>query len=84
MTTQFYAGTLELNLHSMPMSAKSARSCTLDLLPTAVGKTSGGKSPTVNLVSLFEQKRIKGFWPCYSDENGQRVLTVRIHCVMIR
>jgi len=70
------AGTLELKLNSMPMPAKNSRSCTLNMLPT-VNKTNASSSRRdVKLVSLFEQKRLRGFWPCSADVNGQQKLTV--------
>lgn len=64
-------GTVELNLNNMPKPAKKAGSCSLKMLPEA------GKKQNIEMVSLFEQKRIKGFWPCYNDEKGARELTVR-------
>ncbi|GFO37985.1 Fer-1-related [Plakobranchus ocellatus] len=64
-----FIGHLELNLSAMPMPAKKARSCKLTMLPD-VGKD-------VKLVSLFEMKHMRGFWPCYDDSTGTRVLTVR-------
>lgn len=36
----------------------------------------------VKAISLFEQKRIRGFWPCYNDEDNKRELTVRSCCSM--
>ena len=54
----------------MPMPAKKPSQCKLDQLPVAGG-------PPIKTVSLFEQRRLRGFWPCYSDETGQRKLAVR-------
>jgi len=35
---------------------------------------------SLKTISLFEQKRARGFWPCYRrDEMGQRELTVLTH-----
>jgi len=70
-----FLGTLELNLNNMPAPSKKASSATLKKLPD-LSKTGG--SSDVKMVSLFEQKRIKGFWPCYSDESGTRELTGKI------
>ena len=67
----FYSGTLELNLNSMPKPVKKSGQCGLDQLPDV------SKGHHVKMVSLFEQKRIKGFWPCYNDESGTKELTVR-------
>ena len=30
----------------------------------------------VKMVSLFEQKRLRSYWPCYNDEKGSPELTV--------
>ncbi|WAR21900.1 MYOF-like protein [Mya arenaria] len=32
----------------------------------------------VKTVSLFEQKRLRGFWPVYDEKNGQRELTGKV------
>ncbi|XP_064602895.1 myoferlin-like isoform X2 [Liolophura sinensis] len=67
-----FLGTLELNLNGMAAPAKKARNCKLSQLPDI---STGSK---VKTVSLFEQKRIRGFWPCYNDETGERVLTGKV------
>ena len=35
-----------------------------------------GDTNAVKTISLFEQKRIRGFWPCYNDVDNKRELTV--------
>ncbi|XP_056005334.1 dysferlin-like isoform X10 [Ostrea edulis] len=67
-----FLGTLCLNLNAMPKPAKKAGSCKLTMLPDI---TTG---PEIKLVSLFEQKRLRGFWPVYNDETGERVLTGKV------
>ena len=63
--------------------AKKAKNCTLEMLQLsddvdAAGAGAGGKKAAQSDVfSLFEQRRIRGFWPCYSEETGERTLTVR-------
>lgn len=67
----FPAGTLELNLNNMPLPAKRANTCDLKQLPDiTMGNTA------VKTASLFEQKRLRGFWPVYNEVNGERQLTV--------
>lgn len=61
-----------MNLESMPQPVRMSEKCSLDQLPNI--QLSGGSD--VKLVSLFEQKRLKGFWPVYSDAGGVRQLTV--------
>jgi dysferlin len=73
-----FLGSIELNLNSLPMPAKTANSCTLDMLPT-INKTSVSSPRTdVKLASLFEQKRLRGFWPCSATDHGQQRLTGKI------
>lgn len=67
-----FLGTLSLNLSALPKPAKKAADCTLSQLPDLQ------TGHEVKLVSLFEQKRLKGFWPCFNDETGERVLTGKI------
>ena len=58
----------------MPMPAKRSNSCDLKQIPDiTMGHTA------IKTVSLFEQKRLRGFWPVYNEENGQRTLTVSYH-----
>ena len=70
------SGTLELNLSHLPRPSKKASTCRLSQLPAA--GAAGGAGGEVKVISLFEQKRIRGFWPCYSDVSGQRQLTVSL------
>ena len=64
-----HAGTLDLNLLAMAEPARDASVCSVDQLPE-MGK------PDVKLVNLFEQKRLKGWWPVFTEEEGVRELTV--------
>lgn len=53
------------------MPAKRSGSCSLKQLPDiTMGNTN------VKTVSLFEQKRLRGYWPVYDEKDGQRQLTV--------
>lgn len=45
--------------------AKTAGKCTLDLL-----------DGTERLVSLFEQKTVKGWWPCVAGQDEKKILAV--------
>ena len=79
-----YTGTLELKLQSMPKAAKRSKKCTLDMLPDTGEQQSKRRRRPLKIVSLFEQKRLRGFWPCYrSNEMGQRELTVLTHYVTV-
>ncbi|XP_070540972.1 myoferlin-like isoform X9 [Ptychodera flava] len=67
-----FLGTLELNLNHMPKPAKSASKCKLSMLPDAQGNAN------TEMLSLFEAKRTKGFWPCCNEETGARELAGKV------
>ncbi|XP_039594508.1 fer-1-like protein 6 isoform X2 [Polypterus senegalus] len=47
-----FLGTLELDLHGFPRGTKSAKGCSPDLM-----------RPGNEKISIFQQKRVKGWWP---------------------
>lgn len=47
-----HVGTVELDLHSFPRGAKTAKSCKLEMLTDGTEK-----------ISIFQQKRTRGWWP---------------------
>ncbi|XP_034712906.1 dysferlin isoform X2 [Etheostoma cragini] len=63
-----YLGHLVLNLNQMQRPAKSPEKCTLQLL----------SQPTDRLVSLFEQKTVKGWWPCTYEQNGEKIIAGKV------
>lgn len=70
----FFPGQVELNLNRMPKPAKSARKCSLQQLPSF---EEGRSSSSVETVSLFEMKRVYGWWPCVAQDPGEEMqLTV--------
>ncbi|XP_071949270.1 myoferlin-like isoform X3 [Antedon mediterranea] len=71
-----FLGTLELNLNGMPSPSKKSSKCTLEKLP----ENKAGVE--VTSVSLFEQKRLNGWWPCISEETGTRELTGKLELEM--
>ena len=78
-------GTLELKLNKMLKPAKKASGCSLDQLQLAPSDDVTAQKPPKpvkpgDVFSLFEARRIKGFWPVYNDATGENVLTV--HAVM--
>lgn len=68
-----FLGTVELDLNRMPKPVQKSRQCNLDQLPdNTLGKPA-------KLISLFEQKRVMGYWPCYgTTESGERQLTGKV------
>lgn len=63
-----HTGTIDFHLAAIPMGAKTDTECSLDQLPEP-----GRPVPVEN---LFERKRVKGWWPCFSEEEGERTLSV--------
>ncbi|XP_021379810.1 otoferlin-like isoform X8 [Mizuhopecten yessoensis] len=57
-----FLGALTLDLNRFPRGAKSAKLCSLDML-----KTDG----SVPQMSLFKQKRVKGWWPFAVKSDGE-------------
>jgi hypothetical protein len=55
-----------LDLNRLYKPAKDSDFCTLDILNDETG----------NHVSIFDMKRLKGWWPCVNLESGDPELTV--------
>lgn len=72
-----FLGTIELDLTRLLKPAKSAEKCSLQMLPDVAASSNAQKAiGSETLLNLFECRRQRGVWPCYSDENGIRELTV--------
>ena len=68
-------GTLEMRLDHMPDGQKKKSDCeNLDIMPDF--------NPEAKCLDLFKKKRVKGWWPFYSDQFGRenREVTVSV-CV---
>jgi hypothetical protein len=65
-------GALTLDLNRIYKPAKDPDFCTVGIL----------KDDPSNLVSLFEMKRLKGWWPCVDVEGGDPELTVSFVCLI--
>ncbi|XP_046305760.1 myoferlin isoform X1 [Marmota monax] len=73
-----YLGFLELDLHHTIIPAKSSEKCNLDMIPDL--KTMNPlKAKTA---SLFEQKSMRGWWPCYADKDGSRVMAGKVEMTL--
>ncbi|CAD5119914.1 DgyrCDS8495 [Dimorphilus gyrociliatus] len=68
-----FLGTLELNLNDMIKPAKSQRKCNIGQL-----KTQNDVEKQQKRISLFEQKRLSGFWPVYNEKDGKKSLSGKI------
>lgn len=72
-TLAFPAGVLELELTRLPRPAQHPRDCALPAqgtLPSA--RPRQGPSQ----LSLFRQRRVRGWWPCTVQEGGKQQLSV--------
>jgi hypothetical protein len=67
-----WPGFLELDLHRTIIPAKTSEKCSLDMIPD-LKAMDPLKAKTA---SLFEQRSMKGWWPCYADKDGTRVMAV--------
>lgn len=56
-----------MDLNRLYKPAKDSDYCTLNILNDEPG----------NVISLFDIKRLKGWWPCVDVEGGDPELTVR-------
>lgn len=64
----FLTGAIELDLNRFPRGAKTAKQCTIEMV------TNEAEMP---MVSIFKQKRIKGWWPFVArNEEEEFELTV--------
>uniref|UniRef100_A0A7N8YDM2 Dysferlin, limb girdle muscular dystrophy 2B (autosomal recessive) n=1 Tax=Mastacembelus armatus TaxID=205130 RepID=A0A7N8YDM2_9TELE len=63
-----YLGQLVMDLNHMLRPAKSPDKCSLQLLD----------QPKDKLVSLFEQKTVKGWWPCTCEQNGEKIIAGKV------
>ncbi|XP_037116037.1 dysferlin isoform X7 [Syngnathus acus] len=63
-----YLGHLVMDLNRMIRPSKSPQKCDLHLL----------EQPADPRVSLFEQKTVKGWWPCVREQDGQKLLAGKV------
>lgn len=66
-------GFVELDLHKTIIPAKVPEKCNIDMIPEYKADSSQKAARTA---SLFEQKSMKGWWPCYVEKDGSRILAV--------
>nr|XP_008113541.1 PREDICTED: myoferlin isoform X1 [Anolis carolinensis] len=74
-----YLGFVELDLLNTIVPAKAPEKCTLDMIPE-YKPTNSLKAPKT--ASLFEQKSMKGWWPCYVEKDGSRVLAGKVEMTL--
>ena len=73
-----FIGQLSLDLNRMIKPAKNDESCGLGQLPNLSdeGKASGKQ----DFISLFKQRRLKGWWPCIMElpDNKREIAVIKI------
>ncbi|NXA31343.1 DYSF protein, partial [Eudromia elegans] len=67
-------GFIQMDLNRMPKPAKTAEKCSLELGDEAC--------PSGRLVSLFEQKTVKGWWPCVAEQEHKRILAGKLEMTL--
>uniref|UniRef100_A0A452I0A2 C2 domain-containing protein n=1 Tax=Gopherus agassizii TaxID=38772 RepID=A0A452I0A2_9SAUR len=74
-----YLGFIELDLHNTVIPTKVPEKCNIDMIPEYKANNPL-KAPKT--VSLFEQKSMKGWWPCYTEKDGSRVLAGKVEMTL--
>ncbi|KAB0358615.1 hypothetical protein FD754_002771, partial [Muntiacus muntjak] len=69
-----FLGSLQLDLNRMPKPAKTAEKCSVDQLEDTLHPE--------RFVSLFEQKTVKGWWPCVADEGEKKILAGKLEMTL--
>ncbi|XP_062256997.1 myoferlin isoform X1 [Platichthys flesus] len=72
-----YLGSIELDLLSLIPPAKTPEKCSLKMLP---GMSAISKKPLPN--SLFSQKSVRGWWPCFMEQDGKQVLSGKVEMTL--
>ncbi|XP_056326123.1 myoferlin isoform X3 [Danio aesculapii] len=72
-----YLGAVELDLHHLISPSKSSEKCSLSMLPD-------GPAPPKSdqYKSLFDQKSVRGWWPCYMEKDGKKELGGKVELTL--
>ncbi|XP_042326048.1 dysferlin isoform X4 [Sceloporus undulatus] len=66
-----YLGSIQLDLNCMLKPSKTAEKCSLDLL-----------DGPERMVSLLEQKTVKGWWPCVAEEDETKIIAGKLEMTL--
>lgn len=69
-----FLGSVQMDLNRMPKPAKTAERCSLELLDDTL--------PSEKFVSLFEQKTVKGWWPCVGQKEEKKILAGKLEITL--
>ncbi|KAJ7992465.1 hypothetical protein DPEC_G00278830 [Dallia pectoralis] len=74
-----YLGTVELDLLHLIPPAKTPEKCNLNML-TGITGSNPSKQPPSN--SLFNQKSVRGWWPCMIEQDGKHSLGGKVEMTL--
>ncbi|NXL92243.1 MYOF protein, partial [Alectura lathami] len=74
-----YLGFVELDLHKTIIPAKVPEKCNIDMIPEYKADS---PQKALKTASLFEQKSMKGWWPCYVEKDGSRILAGKVEMTL--
>ncbi|KFW07755.1 Dysferlin, partial [Eurypyga helias] len=69
-----YLGSIQMDLNKMPKPAKTAEKCSLELVDDTLSSS--------RFVSLFEQKTVKGWWPCVAEQDQKKILAGKLEMTL--
>ncbi|NXU81187.1 DYSF protein, partial [Oreotrochilus melanogaster] len=67
-------GSIQMDLNRMPKPAKTAEKCSLELVDETFSSS--------RFVSLFEQKSVKGWWPCTAEQDQKKILAGKLEMTL--
>lgn len=72
-----YLGAVELDLHHLISPSKSSEKCSLRMLPDGPASQNSDQYK-----SLFDQKSVRGWWPCYMEKDGKKELGGKVELTL--
>ncbi|XP_061564455.1 myoferlin-like isoform X3 [Cololabis saira] len=74
-----FPGTLELDLRKIVPPAKVPEKCSLQMVDD---QEMGGTNKLENNKSLFAQQSVRGWWPCYIEQDGKKTLGGKVEMTL--
>uniref|UniRef100_A0A3P8S2L3 Myoferlin n=1 Tax=Amphiprion percula TaxID=161767 RepID=A0A3P8S2L3_AMPPE len=74
-----YLGALELDLRNLVAPAKTPEKCSLQMMD---GLDIAAPNKQENTKSLFAQQSVRGWWPCYIEQEGKKVLGGKVEMTL--
>uniref|UniRef100_A0AAR2KUJ2 C2 domain-containing protein n=1 Tax=Pygocentrus nattereri TaxID=42514 RepID=A0AAR2KUJ2_PYGNA len=73
-----YLGTVELDLHNLISPAKISEACNMKMLENVMKS----QRKFDQSKSLFAQKSVRGWWPCYTEKDGKKELAGKVEMTL--